>query len=295
MAKGWAGDQASGLRAMVARPACRSISFSGGRGDCGTTTLLVNLAAALTERMRHVVVLDEFSGTRSASRRLGLIDEGRFERVLRHELTLADALLRAADGFDLLSLSASPAALATLNDAECLRLERQFDLMTEHCDYLLIDTRPTAGSGTPSLSLASEEVVVIVTPRAESITDAYTTIKRLATEYARERFRILVNRVPTLEDACAVFNRIRDVAKQFLGNRVELKLCGFVPEDDALRRAGRLNRTVIDAFPDAESATAFRQLADAMLRWKRLSQPVPPTLLVSQLVEAGRSLNGKLA
>ena len=294
MAKPWR-DQAAGLRAMIGPRPCRSISLNGGRGGSGATTLAINLAAALAERERAVLLLDEFDGLSNSMHRLRLAGGYNFESVLRREVSLADTVVECDAGFGILPISARPQLLAGLNERELAWLAAEFEMLTAETDFLLLDTRPTTLSGVPNLSLAADDVLVIVSQNAESITDAYATLKILYTEYARREFRILVNRVSSLAEAEMIFERIGSVALQYLGDGIRLRLVGYVPEDERLKRATRLGRSVIDAFPDAESSHAFRQLADAMLRWKRSGHhQETPGHFVYRLVESSRILTDRL-
>jgi flagellar biosynthesis protein FlhG len=118
----------------------------------------------------------------------------------------------------------------------------------------------------------------------------------LSTEYARRDFRVLVNRVASLGEAMTLFDRVREVAQQYLGDDIQLKLIGYVPEDEWLNRATRLGRPVLEAFPEAEASAAIRQLADAMLRW------VPPrnaagtmASFIYRLIESSRLLTERIA
>ena len=288
MPKRWL-DQAAGLRQLVTTPTCRTISLLGGRGDAGTTTLVINLAAALAERERQVVVLDEFTGLHNIPHRLHLAAGFELEHVLRREVSLFDTLIESQYGFGILPIAAQPHLLANLNEGEQRWLAAEFEQLTESLDYLLLDTRPAMAQSVPSLSLAADDVVIVLSNRAESLTDAYACIKQLATEYARRDFRVLVNRVASLGEAMTLFDRVRAVAQQYLGEEIQLKLIGYVPEDEWLNRATRLGRPVLEAFPDAEASAAIRQLADAMLRW------VPPrqsngtmASIIYRLVESSR-------
>ncbi|WP_027469274.1 MinD/ParA family ATP-binding protein [Deefgea rivuli] len=290
MPKRWL-DQAAGLRQMVATPTCRTISLSGGRGDAGTTSLVINLAAALAERERQVVVLDEFTGLQNIPHRLHLAPGFELEHVLRREVRLLDTLIETQYGFGILPIAAQPQLLANLNEGEQRWLAAEFEQLTDQLDYLLLDTRPAMAQGVPSLSLAADDVVIVLSNRAESLTDAYATIKQLSTEYARRDFRVLVNRVASLGEAMTLFDRVREVAQQYLGDDIQLKLIGYVPEDEWLNRATRLGRPVLEAFPEAEASAAIRQLADAMLRW------VPPrnaagtmASFIYRLIESSRLL-----
>lgn len=280
---------------MVATRICRSVSIAGGRGDAGATTLAINLAAALAERTREVIVLDEFSSLSNVSHRLRLEQRFSLEQVLRREACLADALLDSGRGFAVLPIAARPEALASLNEREERWLSAEFEHLASSADYLLLDTCPAASASIPSLSLAADDVMVVLTNRAESLTDAYTSIKLLHTEYARQDFRILVNRASSLDEAAALFGRIRQVAQQYLGDGISLRLVGFVPEDEQLNRANRLGKTILESFPDSEAASAFRQLADVMLRWAPSTRPsASPSSFVHRLIESSKLLAGQL-
>lgn len=288
-------DQAAGLRALVSTPTCRSVSIAGSRGDAGATTLVINLAAALAERHREVIVLDEFSGLANISHRLRLTSNFSMEHVLRREARLADTLLDSGRGFSILPIAARTQMLASLNEQEQYWLGTEFENLADTVDFLLLDTCPAANSTIPSLSLAADDVLIVLTNRAESLTDAYASIKLLSTEFARRDFRILVNRVSSLEEAAALFGRIREVAQQYLGQEIRLKLVGFVPEDEKLNRATRLGQTIFESFPDSEAAMAFRQLADVMLRWTPpVHQSETPAAFVYRLVESSRLLSDQL-
>ncbi|MDK2124280.1 MinD/ParA family ATP-binding protein [Parachitinimonas caeni] len=258
------GDQAAGLRDLVEHGGSRAICCFGAHGT-GVTSMAINLAAALAHHGKRVMLVDESRGNESAVARLQLNQRFTFDHVLGRDVRLSDLPLQAPGGIELLPLQASQQVLAGISPIRQRQLADEFDSIAACIDLHLIDGRPAQTDEPPSLALASDDMIVVITPHAESITEAYASIKLLNNEYGRREFWILANRVRTLETARALFRRIKEVAGRYLGAR--LRLMGFVPEDERLHRANRLGRPVTDAFPDAEASIAFDQLADAMLRW----------------------------
>ena len=59
-------DQAEGLRQRLAFSRARSIAIVAGARGAGATTTVVNLACALAERGRRVLVIDENRGANAA-------------------------------------------------------------------------------------------------------------------------------------------------------------------------------------------------------------------------------------
>ncbi|WP_028455514.1 MinD/ParA family ATP-binding protein [Chitinilyticum litopenaei] len=282
-------DQAAGLRQLVTPSHSRSISFVSSLGSAGATSCVINLAAALVERQREVLILDEFKGPQAIAQRLRLRQDLGLEHVLQRLVSLPDLLQTSAQGFGVLPIATPPAALACLNDMEQRWLAAEFEQLTSHADFILLDSRPSTSHGITSLSVATDDLVLVMNNRADSLTDCYASIKLLNQEHGRRDFRILVNRVHSLDEATALFRRLKSVALHYLGDALNLRLIGFVPEDEGIPRAGRLGQTVLDAYPDSEASIAFRQLADSMLRWAPPASPADsPAGFVYRLVESSR-------
>jgi flagellar biosynthesis protein FlhG len=258
-------DQATGLRQLVGDEGLRSIAVSSGRGGTGGTTVVINLGAALAEQGRHVLLLDEFSGPNSLANRLGLTVRFDLEDVLWRRAALSDTLLYGPFGLQILPLYAKPQSLAELEPSRQAQLVDEFQRLSHGIDTLLIDARAASSYNVPSLSLAAEHELIVVSNRADSLTDAYAVIKLLSQEYARREFWVLANRVDSLPEAKALFQRLKAVSRQFL--TVKLRLMGYVPEDEQLHRATRLLQPVRQAFPQAEAGQAFEQLATVLQQW----------------------------
>ena len=82
-------DQAEGLRRLLARSGSRVLAVMGGSAGVGCTTTVVNLAAALAQQGKDVLVIDECLGEKSVSAMLGGVrGAGNFAAVMRGEMTV---------------------------------------------------------------------------------------------------------------------------------------------------------------------------------------------------------------
>lgn len=260
-----ASDQAASLRKLVGSAGGRAIALTGGSGT-GVTTLALNLAAAIGAMDQRVLLLDEDDSRHNAISRLQLRQRFAFEHAAARDVRL-DELLLAAPGFELMPMKLPSTLAGRLPPGRAGQLADEYDSLIARIDWVLVDARPIADDNAPGLALSADEVIVVITPSGESITAAYAAIKRLHTEYGRRDFRLLANRVRTLETAMALFQRVKEVASRYLD--VKMKLVGFVPEDEQLARADKLAQTVAHAFPTSEASIAFAQLANAMQQWPR--------------------------
>jgi flagellar biosynthesis protein FlhG len=136
------------------------------------------------------------------------------------------------------------------------------------------------------LGLAASEIMVVLPPGSTAITQAYTLVKRLAQNFGKRQFRLLLNRMESPDQAQAVARNFSRTAEQYLG--VSVDYLGYIPLDERLNRANRLHTSVVDAFPVAQSTSQFRKLADGLLRWPQPSSLGSVGGFMQRVIQGGR-------
>lgn len=254
-------DQAEGLRRMVSGPRPRVLAVLSCAPDADKTALLVNLAASLHQAGSQALLLDACSQRRGIARRMHP-ELTPLSAVARGAASLDSAVARLHDGLQLATLSAERAGqpLAASVAAQLPALFQQ--LAAEH-DVVLADADLDLQGDFLLPALSNGEILVQVCDRESSITGAYTLIKRLQARLGRRPVGVLVTGCDP-QRAAMVYRNMAQAARRYLA--VELHSLGCVPEDESLRRASRLGRSVVDAFPLAAAAVAFRGLAGQFLQ-----------------------------
>jgi flagellar biosynthesis protein FlhG len=251
-------DQAEGLRRLLARSGARVIAMTGGPAGVGCTTVVVNLAAALAQQGKDVLVVDECVGERSVSAMLGgLRGAGNFSAVMRGEMTLDDAAARHALGFSVL------AASRTNREGHSAA---QFNvLLGGSADIVLIDAQLDEQGYLSPFARQAHDVMIVTRVSAQAITDTYACMKRLHYAHAIAQFRVLTNHVQSVNDAHTTFANLAGVAGRYLA--VALEDAGCIAADARMARAEELSRCVVDAFPSTPAARDFRHLAAELQYW----------------------------
>lgn len=243
---------------MLARSGSRVIAVTGGSLGAGSTTTVVNLAAALAQQGKDVLVIDECLGEKSVSAMLGGVrGAGNFAAVMRGEMTLDDAAARHALGISVLAAS---------------RLSREGHTAAEFgvvlrgsADVVLIDAQLDPQGHLSALAQQAHDVMIVTRMAAQAITDAYACMKRLHYGHAIAQFRVLVNYVQSVNDAHIAFANLAGVAGRYL--TVALEDAGCIAADARMARALELSRCVVDAFPSTPAARDFRHLAAELQYW----------------------------
>jgi flagellar biosynthesis protein FlhG len=276
-------DQAEGLRRLLARNGSRVVAVAGGTHGVGVTTTVVNLAAALAEQGKDVLVIDECLGERSVSAMLGGVrGAGNFSAVTRGEMSLDEAVGRHALGFGVLAASRG-------NRESCTR-EQMGVVLSGPADVVLIDAQVDREGTLSSLAMQSNDVMVVTRVAAQAITDAYACMKRLHFAHAIAQFRVLVNHVQSVADAHTAFENLAGVAGRYLA--VSLEDAGCVAAEPWMARAMELTRCVVDAYPSAPAARDFRHIAAELQYWpmrpaisSRAHSASPATVTAAQYAE----------
>lgn len=254
-------DQAEGLRRMLAGPKPRVLTFLSAASAEEKSSVLVNLGASLSQAGRDVLLVDACGAAEGISSHLDAVRGATLMQVARRERALGDVIQYVPQGFGVAALRRGPmrpAASVAEQAAQASRLNEAFNVLATRVDIAVVEAELDKDDAFPLAALAGSEIVVHVANSPESVKGAYTIIKRLNGRLGRRPFSILVTGASDKE-AKLVYENMAQAANRYLA--VKLNSMGSVPADEHLKRAMKLGRAVVDAFPLAGASVAFRQLA----------------------------------
>ncbi len=247
------------------------IAVSGGKGGVGKSNVSINLALALVEQGRRVVLLDADLGLANIDILLGISATRTIEDVLAGVCSLRDVLVTGPGGIKIVPASSGTQRMANLGLQEHAGLIAAFSEISDELDVLIIDTAAGISEGVMSFIRAAQEVLVVVTDEPTSITDAYAQIKLLNRDYGLFRFRVVANMVKTEQDGRLLFAKLAKVTDRFLD--VALQYVGSIPFDEHVKKAVQKQRPVLEAYPRAKASLAFKALAQKVDSWPLASTP----------------------
>ncbi|MCB1857825.1 MAG: MinD/ParA family protein [Gammaproteobacteria bacterium] len=256
------------MRRMVRPEPVQVIAVTGGKGGVGKTNVSVNLAIAMADQGKRVLLLDADLGLANIDVVLGLHPEHDLSHVLTGEMSLREVLVEGPAGIHVAPAASGVQRMAELSEAEHAGLIHAFADLGGDLDVLIVDTAAGISDSVVSFSRAAQEVIVVVCDEPASITDAYALIKLLNREYGVEHFRVLPNMARSAQEGKALYDKLLRVTDRYLD--VMLGYAGCIPYDEALRKAVRSQRPVVHAFPRSRSAQSFKNLAKKADTW-----PVP--------------------
>ena len=246
----------------------RIMALTSGKGGVGKTFLAANLAAALARRGRKVLVLDADLGLANLDVVLNLQPKVTLHDVFTGKVELNDAILAAPGGFEVLLAGSGMVEYSRLTSEVREQLLKVIRTVAPRYDHILLDT----GAGISDVVLyavsLADDVLVLATPEPTSMTDAYATIKVLATQQARVDIRLVVNQVGRVGEGRVIRNQLQLVVDKFVGPLLppggvvpKLELLGEVPLDPSVREAVQKRKLLLVSMPGCAAAQGVEAIA----------------------------------
>ena len=237
----------------------RVMAISSGKGGVGKTNVSVNLAIALGQAGRTVLLLDADLGLANVDVILGISPRYTLEHVIDGRRRLEDVVVAGPPNVRIIPGGSGLRELVNLSDYQRQELIESVSRVARDADYLLIDTAAGIASDVSEFVLAADEVLVVTTPDPTAITDAYALIKVIAREPVRPSIHLVVNQAANASEALDVAQKIAGVAGQFL--QVSVDSYGYLPTDSALSQAVRRQTPALLAYPQSPFSRRIYSLA----------------------------------
>ena len=231
------GDQAAGLRRLFGTRATQVVAFASGRESCGRTTLLVQTAAALAAAGHAVVIVDENPAPSNAVAAFGLTARYDLMHAIEGERTLRQVALPAAPLVQVVPAARAARELDPLDAGARRRLAVCLQEMQRGAAFVLIDCATRRGGHLSALAQAARHLAVVVAAHGSAITHAYALIKHMAQERGRDGFQVVITRARAKEEARAIFDNMKRVAREHLGVRLVFLGASMVPVTEHLAEA----------------------------------------------------------
>ncbi len=229
--------------------ATRLICVTSGKGGVGKTTVVSNLASALTELGQNVIAVDANLTTPNLGLHLGYHLAGKtLHDVLRGRAKLNQAIYSHPYGFKILPASMS---VNDLQNVDVGRLPSAVLGLMGKADYVLMDSAAGLGREALYAMQASNEILVVTNPDLPSVADALKVVK-IAERTDKKVLGVVVNRVQRK------WHELSDYEiEKTLGHKVLVT----IPEDKNVAKAITLKMPVTEFAPTTESSLAIKQLA----------------------------------
>jgi flagellar biosynthesis protein FlhG len=269
-------DQADGLRSIVKSDVStgketlmdsktqgsfpKVVALTSGKGGVGKTNIVGNMAVALQNAGKRVVIVDADVGLANIDIIFNIHSRYDISHVVSGEKKLSEIIIKTEHGIKIVPGGSGFSHLTQLAEGEKLNLLSEFETLQNEADIVFVDTGAGISSNVLYFNAAADECVVVATKEPTSITDAYALMKVLSNDYKVKYFKLIVNMVKSEDEAKIVYSSLSGALDKFLKNAV-LEYIGYVSTDNEMQKAVLKRKLVMDIDRDALVSRNIEKIA----------------------------------
>lgn len=266
-------NQALNLPALAnaGRSAATVLAVTSGKGGVGKTNIAANLAVCLAATNRRVLLLDADLSLGNLDLVMDIHSKYNISHVISGRKCMEEIIQPGPNGLRVVCGASGLDRLADISEGEQHRLMEHLCRLQHETDTILIDTAAGISRSVIGFCLAADRVLVVTTPEATAMADAYGMIKVLARKGYSGVINLVVNMARSPAEGKQTYQRMADVAQKFL--RTTVYYAGTLLRDERLCEAVRQRTPVVLAYPKSEISTSLATIA-ARLSGARLGEGV---------------------
>lgn len=230
----------------------RVIGVASGKGGVGKTCLSVNIAIALARQEKRVLVFDADLQLANIDVLIGIKSELNLQHVVNGEKALSEIIYPGPAGISIVTGGSGVANLMHAGPKRMATFFSQIDALASDYDFLFYDTAAGLDNRVFAFLTRADETLVVTTPEATSLTDAYALIKVLSKRKADAVVRVLVNRCNSDQEARSIFEVLKTTAQNFLD--VDILFGGYVRQDATFQDSGKRRQALMEYNPNCRAA-----------------------------------------
>jgi len=259
------GNQAQKLEKLVASSSqkkkskkTRFIAITSGKGGVGKSTISSNLAYTLSKQGLNVGIFDADIGLANLDVMFNVKIKKNILHVLKGEATVSDILIPITRNLILIPGESGDEILKYSDMALFERFMQEAQVL-DKLDVMIIDTGAGIGEHIQMFLNAADDVIVVTVPDPAAITDAYATIKTIAT--LRNDVCMIMNQVKNEKEALGVFEKIKKVANANIGSALDLQLIGKINADAKVSSAVKQRALFTTLYPASQPSKDINAIA----------------------------------
>ena len=248
----------------------RVIAVTSGKGGVGKTSFSVNLALALCEEKYKTLIIDADIGLANVEVLFGILPGYSLSDAVNNTKSLREIICGGPRGVKLISGGSGVDELARMGESQTALFISELSELDDEFDVILIDTGAGISETVLSMTVAADEVVIVITPEPTSLTDAYALIKAIVLRDRNKPVRIIINKADSGTEAAAIMSKLAQVADKFL----ELKIhkLGYILNDPLVVRSIKQQQPFILSSPYSQTSKRIREIALRLMEGTELGQ-----------------------
>jgi len=253
-------DQAKKLRELVDinKRNQKVIAVSSGKGGVGKTSIIANMAVALSSLNKKVILLDGDLGLANVDIMLGVKTNYSILDVINKTKKLEEIVVEYNENLKIIPAGSGIEEVSNIEEKDLSNILETLNGLANQADVLLIDTGAGISKKVMILLKNAMDILIVATPEPTSIADAYATIKILTLNYNKKDIKVFINMAKDVQEAKNVFENMNNICQKFL--KTSLEMASYCVFDKNVLNSIKSQKPIIKYYPDSNFSISIKRL-----------------------------------
>ncbi len=239
------------------------VAVCSGKGGVGKTNICVNLALALTDLGRKVLLIDLDFGLANAEILLGIKPLKTFKDLKEENFDFSKLITRGLWGIDFISGGRGFSWLNNLTPEDRRNLLISWRNFVSDYEIVILDTAPSINLDNILFLKNADLIALVSTTEAPALLDAYVSMKTLFSVLKISKFGLLLNKTSNFSQAKAIFKNFFTCTMERLN--VRLGYLGNIPYDESVKHAVNDQKPFYLTFPNSLASKSISRSANLLM------------------------------
>ena len=235
------------------------LAITSGKGGVGKTNITANLGICLAASGKKVLLVDADFSLGNLDIVMNVNNRYNISHLIYDGKSVEEIIHTGPEGIEMICGASGLEELADLNEFQRRRLLKELSKLQNDNDVIIIDTAAGISKSVVGFCLSANNVLVVTTPEATAMTDAYAMIKVLVGNRFTGHISLIVNMAQSIAEGKKTYQKIANVAGRFLNAHVYN--AGILLKDERLSCSVRLRKPVVLAHPKSQITSSLAALA----------------------------------
>ena len=192
------------------------LAITSGKGGVGKTSIAANLAICMAASRKKVVLVDADLSLGNLDIIMNINSKYNISHMVNGQKSIEDIIHTGPEGIEIICGASGLEELANISEFQRHRLLTELSKLQNNSDAIIIDTAAGISRSVVGFCLAADHTLVVTTPEATAMTDAYAMIKVLVRNRFEGRISLIVNMADSQAEGKKVYQQVVNVARRFL-------------------------------------------------------------------------------